>query len=166
MSNDQSPEVAAVAGATVAEAAVAKSTVADCEERLLRALADLDNLRKRFNREVSRERAAERARVASAWLPVVDNLERALEHVTAETDDALVEGVRAVRDQAIATLSAFGFPRFDDIGNLFDPHRHEAVGSVATDAPAGTVVSALRAGYGSRDGVLRPASVLVAKGSD
>src|SRR5438105_5050854 len=72
------------------------------DEALHRALADLDNLRKRYNRELTRERDAERRRVAAAWLPVVDNLDRALEHASAGEPGAdgrmdcraLLEGVR------------------------------------------------------------------------
>src|SRR3954451_3297160 len=88
------------------------------DERLLRALADLDNLRKRFAREVERERVAERNRSAALWLPVVDDLERALGHADA-TDancEPLAAGVRAVYQQAIANLERLGFPRFDDVG--------------------------------------------------
>ena len=77
----------------------------------------------------ARERAAERARVAAEWLPVVDNLDLALEHAGGRPG-AIVEGVRAVRDQALAVLARLGFPRLDDVGEPFDPARHEAVGAV------------------------------------
>ncbi|MGW0657321.1 nucleotide exchange factor GrpE, partial [Streptomyces umbrinus] len=75
----------------------------EAEDRWRRALADLDNLRKRHARELERETAAERARTAAAFLPVIDNLELALGHATADPD-AIVEGVRAVRDQAVNVL--------------------------------------------------------------
>jgi molecular chaperone GrpE len=130
----------------------------------LRALADLENLRKRYVRELSRETAAERARVAAQWLPVVDNLERALEHAKADPS-ALIEGVRAVWEQAVGVLSRLGFPRFDDVGEPFDPSRHEAVSAVENDdAPNGTVVGSAWPGYGTGDTLLRPAGVVVAKG--
>lgn len=143
-------------------AAVAE--VAEIEGRLLRALADLENLRKRYERELSRETAAERARVASQWLPVVDNLERALEHANAHPD-ALIEGVRAVWEQAVGVLRRLGFPRFDGLGEQFDPSRHEAVRAVENDAPHGTVVASAWPGYGTTDAMLRPAGVVVAKDS-
>lgn len=138
------------------------------EGQLRRALADLDNLRKRFGREVERERAAERARVAAAWLPVVDDLERALAHATGspeatEAAASLVAGIRAVHDRALTTLAQLGFPRFDDTGVAFDPLRHEAVGVVDSDAPAGTVVAVVRPGYGTAGDILRPAGVVVAR---
>ena len=118
------------------------------EAQLRRTLADLDNLRKRVDREIARERAAERATVAARWLPVVDNLDRALEHAGPDSD-ALVDGVRAVRDQAVGILARLGFPRYDDVGDPFDPARHEAVGALPADAPPGTVVAVVRPGYGS-----------------
>jgi molecular chaperone GrpE len=134
------------------------------ESQLRRALADLDNLRKRLDREVARQRAEERARVAAEWLPVVDNLDRALEHAGAGAD-AVFAGVRAVRDQAVAILARLGYPRYEDVGRPFDPTRDEAVGATPADAPPGTVVTALRPGYGTDQAVLRPAAVMVSKGA-
>jgi molecular chaperone GrpE len=138
--------------------------VTELEDQLRRALADLDNFRKRFQRELIRERDAERARAAASWLPIVDDLERALEHADADTSP-IVEGVRAVYEHALALLERLGFPRFDDVGRPFDPARHEAVGAIEADAPKGTVVTAVRPGYGSENEILRPAGVVVAKGS-
>jgi molecular chaperone GrpE len=140
----------------------AAAELAELEDRWRRALADLDNLRKRYARELDRERRLERARVASAWLPVLDNLERALEHAGGD-QDALVEGLRSVRDQAVGVLAALGYPRQDETGVPFDPARHEAV-SVADGAEAapGTVVRVVRPGYGEGERQLRPAAVEVA----
>jgi molecular chaperone GrpE len=137
----------------------------ESEAQLRRALADLDNLRKRYQREVERERTDERERVAREWLAVVDNLERALAHVddTQEAERAIATGVRAVYDQALSLLAQLGFARFDDVGQPFDPHRHEAVATVAADAEPGTVVASVRPGYGNGEMVLRPAAVVVAK---
>lgn len=138
--------------------------LADLEARLRRALADLDNLRKRSEREIARERAEERARVASLWLPVVDDLERAL-RAAAEDPGAMVEGVQAVRDHAVGVLARLGYTRFDDVGQPFDPVRHEAIGTVRADVPPGTVVTVVRPGYATGTSTLRPAGVLVADGS-
>src|SRR5690349_15112371 len=85
------------------------------DQRLLRALADLDNLRKRVDREVTRQRADERADVARRWLPVVDDLERALEY-GGSSDGPLLAGVRAVFERALLVLDQLGFPRFEDVG--------------------------------------------------
>jgi molecular chaperone GrpE len=142
----------------------ADARAAALEDQLRRALADLDNLRKRFDREVARERAAERARAAALWLPIVDDLERALEHAGADPD-SIVEGINTVRDQALGILEQLGFRRFDDIGELFDPLRDEAVSAIDVDAPPGTVVATVRPGYGTDEVILRPASVVVSRGS-
>jgi molecular chaperone GrpE len=139
--------------------------VAVLEDRLRRALADAENARKRCERLVAESRADERARVASEWLPIVDNLERALEHAGAEAG-AVIDGVRAVRDQAVALLRSLGFPRHDETDVPFDPQLHEAVSVVPDgDAPAGTVVQVVRPGYGEGTRQLRPAAVVVAGGS-
>jgi molecular chaperone GrpE len=161
--NDDQAVADADAGAE-ADEPPAEAVADDMENQLRRALADLDNLRKRFEREAARERSNERARFALEWLPVVDNLERALEHADADTG-SLVEGIRAVRDQALGVLARYGFPRFDDLGQLFNPQRDEAMGQVDSDAEPGTVVAALRPGYGTSEALLRPAGVVVARGA-
>ncbi|MGW4758200.1 nucleotide exchange factor GrpE [Streptomyces chartreusis] len=135
----------------------------EAEDRWRRTLADLDNLRKRHAKELEREAAAERARTAAAFLPVIDNLELALSHATADSD-AIVEGVRAVRDQAVNVLERLGYPRHAETGVPFDPARHEVVGVVQdSDADPNTVVQVLRPGYGDAERQLRPAAVTVAK---
>ena len=140
--------------------------LAELEGRWLRAEAELDTLRRRMAREVERQRLEERTRVAAEWLPVVDNLELALRHADAEPG-AVIEGVRAVRDQAVNLLGRLGFPRRDDLGEKFDPARHEAVAAVPdADAPPGTVIEVVRPGYGDGERQLRPAAVVVATKAD
>ncbi len=137
------------------------AVVAELEDRWRRAMADLDNLRKRYARELECEREAERERVAAAWLPILDNLDLALAH--AEADPAsIVEGVQAVRDQAVQMLANLGYPRHDEVGVPFDPAQHEAV-SVVEDqnAEPGMVVHVMRPGYGNGERQLRPAAVAV-----
>jgi molecular chaperone GrpE len=135
--------------------------VEEADDQLRRALADLDNLRKRFEREVARERLSQRSLVAGEWLPIVDNLELALNH--AEGDGPLEKGIEAVYEQAQSVLERLGFPRFDDVGDVFDPLRHEAVGAVDSEEPAGTILTTVRPGYGGGETVLRPAAVIVAR---
>jgi molecular chaperone GrpE len=104
--------------------------------------------------------------VAAEWLPVVDHLELALGHAGANPA-GILEGVRAVRDQAVALLERLGYPRNEEVGTAFDPTRHEAVSTVAnTDTPPGTVVHVVRPGYGEGDRQLRPASVVVSTGEE
>lgn len=139
--------------------------IAELEDRWRRALADLDNFRKRTATALDRERAEERARTTAAWLPVLDDLERALEHADAEPG-AVVQGVRSVLDHARQVIEHLGYPRCDDEGEPFDPARHEAVATVPdTGAADGTVVRVLRPGYGHGPAQLRPAQVVVAKGA-
>jgi molecular chaperone GrpE len=138
-----------------------EARAAELEDNWRRALADLDNLRKRVAREAGQHRADERARVAGALLPVIDHLELALAHAEADPA-AIVEGVRAVRDQAVAVLAALGFERSGSVGERFDPARHEAVGTMAGAGTApGTVAHVVRPGYGEGDRQLRPAAVVV-----
>ncbi|MER6212098.1 nucleotide exchange factor GrpE [Streptomyces sp. NPDC001642] len=139
------------------------TAVAEMEDRWRRARADLDNLRKRHARELERDRAVERSRTAAAFLPVLDNLELALTHADADPG-AIVEGIRAVRDQAVNVLELLGYPRHAETGAAFDPARHEVVGVVQDPgSPPGTVVEVLRPGYGEGERQLRPAAVTVAK---
>ncbi|MDX3376545.1 nucleotide exchange factor GrpE [Streptomyces sp. ME02-6991-2A] len=139
------------------------AAVQELEDRWRRALADLDNMRKRHARELERERTVERSRTAAAFLPVLDNLELALSHADADSG-AVVEGIRAVRDQAVSVLELLGYPRHAETGVAFDPAHHEVVGVVDDpDIEPGTVVQVLRPGYGDGDRQLRPAAVTVAK---
>ncbi|MGZ4508243.1 MAG: nucleotide exchange factor GrpE [Blastococcus sp.] len=135
------------------------------EDRWRRAAADLDNLRKRYAREVARERENERELVTSAFLPVLDTIDRALEHAAADPG-SLVEGIRTLREQALAVVSGLGYRREDESGVPFDPARHEVVGVVDADGagiPPGSVASVLRPGYGAPGRQLRPAAVTVAQ---
>ena len=140
-----------------------KQRIAELEDQRLRSLADVDNVRKKCASQVSAARAETRSEVAARWLPVVDNLERALDHAHADPG-SIIEGIRAVLEQALGVLSQLGFPRRDDLGSPFDPARHEAIAAVSeTDAPAGSVIDVVRPAYGEGERQLRPAQVVVAK---
>jgi molecular chaperone GrpE len=146
---------------SVQEEAAHAAALDELQDRWRRALADLENLRKRHARELERARGDERARVAAAWLPVVDNLDRAVAHGDADPG-ALLAGVRAVRDQAVDVLDRLGYPRREETGVPFDPARHEVAAVADTPGtPPGTVVDVLRPGYGEAGGQLRPMTVTV-----
>ncbi len=146
-----------------AAAAELEARIAELEDGRLRALADLDNVRKRCADQVSRAEAETRAAVAREWLPVVDNLDRALAHSTADPA-SIIDGIRAVRAQALEVLARLGFPRRDDRGAKFDPARHEAIASQPdSGAEDGSVVEVIRPAYGEGDHQLRPAQVVVAR---
>ena len=153
------PEDQAVAD-TIADQA---ARIAELEDARLRALADLDNTRKRCAAQIRRAEEDARAAVARQWLPVIDSLDLALAHATADPA-TIVGGVEAVREQALGVLARLGFPRRDDRGARFDPTRHEAV---ATRPDPGTeadmVAEVVRPGYGEGDHQLRPAQVVVAR---
>ncbi len=153
---DSQPE--AVTSQTDPDAELAK-----LEDRWRRSVADLDNLRKRYARELNRERSAERSRVAAAWLPIVDNLERAIAHA-GDQSDAVVDGVRSILGEALQVLDHLGYPRDAESGVPFDAQRHEVVGVVEhADREPGTVVEVLRPGYGQGASQLRPAAVVVSR---
>jgi molecular chaperone GrpE len=136
--------------------------IAELDDRWRRTAAELDNFRKRCAAELIRAREQERARTAASWLPVLDNLERALDHASSDHDQ-LVEGLRAVQQQALSVLADLGYPRREDTGKAFDPAVHEAVGTVADqELVPGTIASVVRPGYGANGEVLRPAAVVVA----
>jgi len=137
--------------------------LARLEDRWRRAVADLDNLRKRYARELDRERMTERSRVAGVWLPIVDDLERAISHAGDESG-AVIEGVRTILNQARQVLAHLGYPRDAEAGVPFDPERHEVVGVVDhPDSAPGTVVQVVRPGYGEGSKQLRPAAVVVSR---
>jgi molecular chaperone GrpE len=154
----ESPESPDSPEETIAEL---RRQVAELQDQRLRALADADNIRKRSAAQLSQAGAKAAAQVAAQWLPVIDNLDRALEHAGS---DPIAEGIRAVRDQALTVLARLGFPRRDDVGTAFDPTRHEAVATrVEPGVPPGTVVEVVRPAYGEGEHQLRPAQVVVAR---
>jgi molecular chaperone GrpE len=135
------------------------------EDRWRRTVAELDNTRKRYERQLAEQARAERAKTAAAFLPVLDNLELALRHADADPA-AIVSGVVAVHAQTVNVLSGLGLHRVDPVGERFDPARHEAARVVpaSENTAAGTVVEVLRPGFAGTDGtVVRPAVVTVAQ---
>jgi molecular chaperone GrpE len=136
--------------------------MAALEDRLKRALADLDNYRKRAAREVTRRVEESREALLRDWLEVVDSVERALR--TESANSQLFEGLRAVLEQMEAILTRNGVTRVGKAGEPFDPERHEAVGVRETDeVPDRTVVDVARSGFSTDGRVLRPAQVVVAR---
>ncbi|MCT2279580.1 MULTISPECIES: nucleotide exchange factor GrpE [Micromonospora] len=143
-------------------------SAAELEDRWRRAVAEIDNQRKRYERQLAEQARAERARTAAAFLPVLDNLELALQHAEADPA-AILAGVTAVHAQALGVLSGLGYQRIGDVGERFDPARHEAAQAVpaAGGVEPGTVAAVLRPGYTDATGtLLRPAVVAVARTND
>jgi molecular chaperone GrpE len=149
-------------------ATAAGPDTAELEDRWRRAVAELDNLHKRFERQLDEQLGVERARTAAAFLPVLDNLELALQHAAADPA-AIVTGVQAVHAQAVDVLSRLGYRRIDPVGDRFDPSRHEAARVVAAGdgVEPGSVVEVHRAGFVDGSGrLVRPAVVTVAQAPD
>ena len=134
---------------------------ADEHQSRLRALADLENYRRRTEREAGSARRAARSEVLLPLLDVRDNLERAL--AAGSTDPAFLRGVEAIAEQLRRIVTTLGAVP-PGVGTLFDPRLHEAVGTVpAIDHPPDTVVTEIRRGFLLDGEVLRPAQVMVAQ---
>jgi molecular chaperone GrpE len=135
--------------------------LADTEDRFKRALADLDNYRKRAGREVEWRIQEDRERRLRDWLEAVDSVERAL---AMGADGPSSEGLQAVLEQMEAILARQGAQRIGAAGEPFDPERMEAISVRPDDAvPDRTVLDVARSGYTIGDRVLRPAQVVVAR---
>ena len=170
---EQEPSKPAPAPQPNAEEQIAKleADLAEARDRMLRALAETENVRRRLERE--REDTARYAisRFAGDTLSVADNLRRALDAVPAtavEKDEflaKLVDGVSATEKNLLSVLEKNGVKKLDPLGQKFDPNFHEVLFEMdAPDKPAGTVVQVLEAGYTIGDRLLRPARVAAAKG--
>ncbi len=134
---------------------------ATMRDQMLRLGADFENLRKRSHREVDEARKMGMERLARDILPVVDNLERALQH--AKGGDPVVDGVRMVAKQLLDVLGQFGVKAFDSMGQPFDPERHEALSQIPTPGAApGTIVAEMQRGYMLHERLLRAAQVAIA----
>ncbi len=146
--------------------------VADSRDRMLRTLAEMENLRKRTQREVSDARAYGISNFARDVLEIADNLQRALDAVPAETRasidpgiKALIEGVELTERSLLNALEKNGVKKLDPANEKFDPNFHQAMFEVPdASVPSGTVVQVVQAGYTIGERVLRPALVGVSKG--
>jgi molecular chaperone GrpE len=131
----------------------------------LRALADLDNFRKRVTREQAQDRQRMLEDILRKFLPTLDNLERALGYRGDETSpQALKDGLESIYLQLKGAMESEGLKQFDSLGEPFDPHRHEAIMMVDTEAyPPHTVAVEIEKGYLLNDQLLRPARVGVSR---
>jgi len=150
----------------------ALDAAADFKDRMLRALADMENLRKRTERDVAEARQYGIAGFARDVLQVADNMHRALDHIGAELRGsadakvaALVEGVDLIERELMKVLEKHGVKIFSPLGEKFDPNLHQAMYEMpGSGYPNGSVAQVIQAGYMIGDRVLRPAMVAIAKG--
>ncbi len=142
------------------------------KDQLLRTVADMENLRKRTEREVAETRSYAIANFARDMLVATDNLSRALMVLPAEAKEnadasmkALIDGIEMTEREMQRLLQKNGVKPILAEGEKFDPHKHQAMFEVpGTDAPDGTVVQVVQTGFAIGDRILRPAMVGVAKG--
>ena len=151
--------------------AALRAEAADLKDKLLRAHAEVENIRKRSEREKEETAKYAITRFARDIVNVGDNFQRAIDAVpagAAEQDAALksfLEGVTMTERELLNVLERYGIKRVQPVNEPFNPHLHQAVMEIQrTDVPAGTVVQVFQAGFTIEDRVLRPAMVAVAKG--
>lgn len=144
---------------------------ADMRDKLLRTMADMENLRRRTEREKEDTARYAISNFARDVLTIGDNLRRAVEHVPADAaaqDPALknfLEGVELTERELLNVMEKHGVTKLEPLGQRFDPNQQQAMYEVPdADVPDGTVVEVMQAGYTIGDRVLRPALVAVSKG--
>ena len=148
-----------------------KAEAADLKDRLLRALADAENMRRRTEREKQDASQYAVTKFARDMLSVADNLKRALEAYPAEARataapqlKAILDGVDATERHLQSTLERHGIKLIDTNGAKFDPNLHQAIAEVPADGKqAGSIVNVVQTGYLIADRLLRPAMVTVAR---
>lgn len=136
----------------------------DWRERYLRLAADLENTKKRLAKNADRRVWEEKGGLILDLLPIADNLERILTHVSDGADQDLEQGLRITLGDFMARMRKQGLVPVDAIGERFDPSRHEAIGTATRlDAKPGEVVQVEQQGYELDGRLLRPARVLIAQ---
>ncbi|MBC7251479.1 MAG: nucleotide exchange factor GrpE [Anaerolineae bacterium] len=141
-----------------------RQQAAEYRDKYLRAMAEMDNYKKRVERRYADETEAERKRLLRAFLAVADNLERALAHT--EADGAFAEGVELTYQDLQRLLRQEGVEPLTAVGQPFDPELHEAVAVVPGDDAQAVVVDETQKGYLYRGELLRPAKVVVSQAQD
>jgi molecular chaperone GrpE len=145
--------------------AAARAEAARMKDQWMRTAADFDNFRKRSRRELEDMRKAGKEELLKEFLPVFDNLERAVQSAQRATDvKGVAEGLSMVLRQYVDTLARGGITKVPSVGKLFDPAHHEAIQQVETaEHPPGTVVAEVQPGYLQGERLIRAAMVVVAK---
>jgi len=155
-----------------ADLGLLRSELAAVKDRLLRTLAEMENLRRRTEREVADAKLYGVTGFARETLALADNLRRALDNFPAEARDglaphvaALLEGVELTERDFLSRLARFGVKKMELAGGRFDPNQHEALFEVPDETqPAGTIAQILEPGYVIGERVLRPAKVGITRG--
>jgi molecular chaperone GrpE len=156
----------AIAHQTQEELERLQQELSEAQNQVLRAQAELDNVRKRMRREMEDERRFAAGSLLRDLFPALDNLQRAVEAAEKTEEGAgLVQGVKMVVQQIAQALEQHGCRRIPSVGETFDPHVHEAISQLpSNDQPAGVVLLEAQPGYQLHDRVLRPAQVIISSG--
>lgn len=141
----------------------AQAEVASLRDKWLRAVADLDNYKKRVKRDIDDANHRAIQNLLGSFLPVGDNLDRALSVAPPDTNEQLLKGLEMVRQEFLSALSKHGITPIESVGRPFDPTLHDALQQMDTPnfAP-GIVMLEYEKGYQRGDKLLRPARVIVA----
>ena len=138
--------------------------VAEWRERAIRSAADLENFRKRMEREKGEARRYANQSLLEELLPVLDNFHMGLEAASADAESMIFRGMEMVKKQLDDFLSGQGVEEVSAEGEMFDPAIHEAVSQEDCEAsPEGSVLKVIRRGYRMGDRLLRPANVVVSR---
>ncbi|MGA7485551.1 MAG: nucleotide exchange factor GrpE [Xanthobacteraceae bacterium] len=165
-------DAARASEAKAADAAALARQVDEYKDKLLRTLAEMENLRRRTEREIADTRLYGISAFARDIIAVADNMQRALGALDAELREkadagtkALLDGVELTERELLKVLEKHGVKKFDPLGEKFDPNLHQAMFELPDPSrPAGTVAQVMQPGYLIGERVLRPALVAVAKG--
>jgi molecular chaperone GrpE len=146
--------------------ASAKSTVADQKDSVIRAKAEVDNVRRRAAQDVEKARKFALEKFAAEMLTTVDNLERALQNIDREDESntAIVEGIDLTYQGLLASLEKFSIKAIDPQDQPFNPELHQAMSMQEVEGvPANTVIAVMQKGYELNGRLIRPAMVMVSK---
>ncbi len=144
------------------EVQVLEQQIADLTEALQRERADVSNVRRQHDEQIANLKQSVKAQVVKDLLPVIDNFERALGHVPKDLEaNDFVKGVNGIVKQFEKTLTHMGVERIKTVGEVFNPHLHEAVSMEESDGTVEVVSEELQSGYTLGDEILRPAMVKV-----
>lgn len=145
----------------------ANAKVEEQKDSVIRAAAEVDNMRRRSAMDIEKAHKFALEKFVNELLPVIDNMERALQGTSAEDEatKAIYEGVELTLKSFVGSVEKFGVKQVDPQGDAFDPELHQAIGmQPSTDFPANTVMMVMQKGYQLNERLLRPAMVMVSQG--
>ncbi|RZQ98446.1 nucleotide exchange factor GrpE [Vibrio vulnificus] len=164
--NEEADESAAKIAELEAALLASEARVKEQQDSVLRAKAEVENMRRRTEQEIDKARKYALNRFAEELLPVIDNLERAIQAADAESEAVkpLLEGVELTHKTFVDVVSKFGLKEINPEGQPFNPEWHQAMSiQESTDHESNTVMFVMQKGYELNGRVIRPAMVMVAK---